>query len=52
MVSEKFLPVISPLTLIFLLFTIIVMFSMQGGNIIARPFDVLLVARAPAGCIS
>jgi ACR3 family arsenite transporter len=42
--TEKFLPVISPLTFIFLLFTIIVMFSMQGGNIIARPFDVLLVA--------
>jgi ACR3 family arsenite transporter len=42
--SKKFLPVISPLTFIFLLFTIIVMFSMQGSNIIARPFDVLLVA--------
>jgi len=42
--SEKFLPVISPLTLIFLLFTIIVMFSMQGGKIIARPLDVLIVA--------
>jgi arsenite transporter len=42
--SEKFLPVISPLTLIFLLFTIIVMFSMQGGKIIERPQDVLIVA--------
>jgi arsenite transporter len=42
--SEKFLPVISPLTLIFLLFTIIVMFSMQGGKIIERPLDVLIVA--------
>lgn len=42
--SKKFLPVISPLTLIFLLFTIIVMFSMQGGKIIEKPFDVLLIA--------
>jgi ACR3 family arsenite transporter len=42
--SKKFLPVISPLTLIFLLFTIIVMFSMQGGKIIERPFEVLIVA--------
>jgi len=42
--SEKFLPVISPLTLIFLLFTIIVMFSMQGGKIIEKPLDVLIVA--------
>jgi ACR3 family arsenite transporter len=41
--GKKFLPVISPLTLIFLLFTIIVMFSMQGGKIIERPFDVLIV---------
>lgn len=42
--TNKFLPVISPLTLIFLLFTIIVMFSMQGGKIIERPQDVLIVA--------
>ena len=41
--SKMFLPKISPLTLIFLLFTIIVMFSMQGGNIVSRPFDVLIV---------
>lgn len=42
--SKKFLPIISPLTLIFLLFTIIVMFSMQGGKIIEKPLDVLIVA--------
>jgi ACR3 family arsenite transporter len=41
--SKKFLPFISPLTFIFLLFTIVVMFAMQGGNIISRPFDVLIV---------
>lgn len=39
-----FIPKISPLTLIALLFTIIVMFSMQGDKIIDRPSDVLLIA--------
>ncbi|MCE5300794.1 MAG: ACR3 family arsenite efflux transporter [Spirochaetia bacterium] len=42
--TDKFLPVISPLTFIFLLFTIVVMFSMQGGKIIERPLDVLIIA--------
>jgi ACR3 family arsenite transporter len=40
----KFIPKISPLTLVALLFTIVVMFSMQGQRIIANPGDVLLVA--------
>jgi ACR3 family arsenite transporter len=42
--DTKFIPAVSPLTLIALLFTIVVMFSLQGGNIIAKPLDVGLIA--------
>jgi len=42
--EKVFVPKISPLTLIALLFTIIVMFATQGNKIIQSPVDVLIIA--------